>query len=153
VDLWTDGACLGNPGQGGYAAILLSGDRRKEIVGGRKRTTNNRMELMGVLAGLAALKRSCAVTVHTDSQYLSDAVTKGWARGWKTRGWRLASGDPAKNVDLWERLLAELDKHRVEFRWVRAHVGIDENERADLLSREQAKREDLPPDDGYESAS
>ncbi|MCS6802791.1 MAG: ribonuclease HI [Chloroflexota bacterium] len=152
VVLYTDGACLGNPGPGGYGVVLLYGDKRKELSGGRRRTTNNRMELLAAIVGLAALKRSCRVDLYTDSQYLYNGIVRGWAARWQRAGWRKADKTPVKNVDLWEQLLAELARHEVTFHWVRGHAGTAENERADRLSLAAAKRPDLPPDVGFEAA-
>lgn len=134
VEIFTDGACSGNPGPGGYGAILRCDGREKEISGGEPHTTNNRMELMGVIAALEALKYPCKVRLTTDSRYVADGVTKGWARGWKKRGWKKSNGDPALNPDLWDRLLSLLDTHDVEFCWIKGHAGHPENERCDTLA-------------------
>ncbi len=149
VVIYTDGACIGNPGPGGYGAVLLSGNHRKEISGGYAETTNNRMELMAAIVGLEALARPCAVTVYSDSKYLVDAVEKGWARRWKANSWMRNRKEPAINPDLWERLLANVDKHTVEFRWVRGHSGNKENERCDQMATQAARGQDLPEDSGY----
>jgi ribonuclease HI len=135
VIIYTDGACSGNPGPGGWGAILAFGDHVKEMKGGEPHTTNNRMELMGAISALEALKRPCLVDIHTDSQYLRDGITK-WIHGWKRNGWRTADKKPVKNVDLWQRLDAALAQHRVNFHWVRGHAGHVQNERADELARE-----------------
>ena len=150
VTIYTDGACLGNPGPGGYGVILLHNGQRKELSGGRRWTTNNRMELLAAIVGLAALKRPCRVDLYTDSQYLQRAIGQGWAARWQTNGWRTAGKAPVKNIDLWERLLAELARHKVTFHWVRGHAGNTENERADRLSLAAAQQQDLPPDPGYD---
>lgn len=134
VDIWTDGACSGNPGPGGWGAILVHGARERELAGGEAQTTNNRMELMAAIAALEALKRPCAVTLHTDSRYVMDGITK-WIAGWKARGWKTAAKDPVKNEDLWRRLDAARDRHDVTWRWVRGHDGVEMNERADALAR------------------
>ncbi len=134
VEIFTDGACSGNPGPGGYGAILRCDGKEKEISGGEAHTTNNRMELMGVIAALEALKYPCKVRLTTDSKYVADGVTKGWARGWKKRGWKKSNGDPALNPDLWDRLLSLLDTHDVEICWVKGHAGHPENERCDALA-------------------
>jgi ribonuclease HI len=134
VEIWTDGACSGNPGPGGYGAILRFGDREREISGGEEATTNNRMELMGAIAALEALTRPCAVTLHTDSQYLRNGVTD-WMRAWKARGWRTADRKPVKNVDLWQRLESASERHDIDWRWVRGHAGDPMNERVDELAR------------------
>lgn len=134
VEIFTDGACSGNPGPGGYGAILRVGDHIKEISGGEADTTNNRMELMGVISALSALKYPCDVVLTTDSKYVVDSVTKGWAKGWKARGWIKSDKKPALNVDLWERLLELLEIHNVKFVWVKGHAGHPENERCDELA-------------------
>ena len=134
IDMFTDGACSGNPGPGGWAAILRYGEHEKELSGGEKATTNNRMELMAVIEGLKALKKGSPVTIHTDSRYVMDGAAK-WLTGWKTKGWKTADKKPVKNEDLWRALDAELVKHAMSWRWVRGHTGHVENERADLLAR------------------
>ena len=134
VDIFTDGACSGNPGPGGWGAILRYGTHEKELSGGEAQTTNNRMELTAVIAALSALKSPCQVTLTTDSRYVVDAVSKGWVYGWQKKGWMRAPGEPAKNVDLWKQLLPLLKTHRVEFCWVRGHQGHPENERCDRLA-------------------
>ncbi len=134
VDVFTDGACSGNPGPGGWGAILRFGAVEKELSGGEALTTNNRMELLAAISALEALKRSCTVALHTDSQYLRDGVTK-WIHGWKRNGWRTADKKPVKNKDLWERLDAALASHAIEWHWVKGHAGHPENERADELAR------------------
>lgn len=134
VEIFTDGACSGNPGPGGYGAILRFGEHMKEISGGEALTTNNRMELMGVISALSALKFPCDVVLTTDSKYVVDSVTKGWAKGWKANGWVKADKKPALNVDLWEKLLDLLEVHNVEFIWVKGHAGHPENERCDQLA-------------------
>ena len=134
VEIFTDGACSGNPGPGGWGAILRYGAHEKELSGGEAMTTNNRMELTAVIAALSALKSPCRVTVTTDSRYGADAVGKGWVYGWQKKGWMRAPGEPAKNVDLWKQLLPLLKTHQVEFRWVRGHQGHPENERCDRLA-------------------
>lgn len=154
VTLYTDGSCLGNPGRGGWAAILtLDGtEYRREISGGCALTTNNRMEILSVIEGLRALKKPCAVTVHSDSQYVCNAIAKGWLRSWASRGWVKANKHPVKNVDLWQELMPLLERHRVTFHWLRGHAGHPENERCDLLARTQASRGDLPPDPGFSAS-
>ena len=131
VEIFTDGACSGNPGPGGYGVVLRCGEHIKELSGGERETTNNRMELTGVIRGLEALKYPCEVTLTTDSRYVVDSVTKGWVYGWKS------DKKPALNVDLWEKLLPLLEKHKVEFVWVKGHAGHPENERCDRLAVEQ----------------
>lgn len=133
VILHTDGACRGNPGPGGWAAVLAYRDREKELYGYEPDTTNNRMELTAVIRGLEALQRPCEVRVITDSQYVMKGVTE-WMAAWKRRGWRTADRKPVRNIDLWQRLDEALTRHRVEWRWVRGHAGHDGNERADMLA-------------------
>ena len=134
VTIHTDGACSGNPGPGGWAAILTFGDHEKELNGGEAYTTNNRMELMAAIAALEALKRPCVVELHTDSQYVKNGIT-GWIKNWKRNGWRTADKSPVKNVDLWQRLDAALAQHTVHWHWVKGHAGHAMNERADELAR------------------
>ncbi len=134
VDIYTDGACSGNPGPGGYGAILVYGDKEKELCGGEKETTNNRMELLAVITALEALKEPCDVTITTDSKYVSDGMTKGWAKSWRARGWKKSDGKPALNRELWERLLELTEKHEAEFVWVKGHAGHPYNERCDTLA-------------------
>lgn len=134
VEIFSDGACSGNPGPGGYGVILRFGEHIKELSGGEHETTNNRMELTGVIKGLDALKEPCEVTLTTDSKYVVDSVTKGWVYGWKSKGWKKSDGNPALNVDLWEQLLPLLQKHKVNFVWVKGHAGHPENERCDKLA-------------------
>jgi len=134
VVMYTDGACSGNPGPGGWGAVLMSGRHRKEMFGGERDTTNNRMEMMAVIRGAEALKRGCTVDIHTDSTYVMKGMTE-WVEGWKARGWRTASKQPVKNVDLWQRLEKALDSHDVNWFWVKGHSGVPENERADELAR------------------
>lgn len=138
VTIHTDGACSGNPGPGGWGAILEWNGRRKEIKGGDPQTTNNRMELTAAIMALEALKRPCTVEVYTDSQYLRQGITS-WITSWKRNGWRTADRKPVKNVDLWQRLDAALTQHKVRWHWVRGHAGHDLNERADELAREAIK--------------
>ena len=134
VDIYTDGACRGNPGKGGWGAILVYGSLEKELSGGEPLTTNNRMELLAAIEALSALKEPCEVTLTSDSKYLVDAIEKGWAISWRARGWRRADKSPALNPDLWERLLDLLEKHKVTFIWVKGHVGHPYNERCDKLA-------------------
>lgn len=133
IELYTDGACRGNPGRGGYGAILVYGKYEKEISGGEKETTNNRMELMAAIAGLEALREPCAVTLYSDSKYLVDAFTLGWVESWRTAGWRRGR-DELKNPDLWIRLYELTSVHTVEFVWVKGHNGHKYNERCDALA-------------------
>lgn len=134
VDIFTDGACSGNPGAGGFGVVLRCGAFEKELSGGSADTTNNRMELSGVIAGLAALKEPCDVTLTTDSKYVVDSITKGWVYGWQKKGWIKSDKKPALNVDLWEQLLPLLARHHVTFVWVKGHAGHPENERCDRLA-------------------
>ena len=135
VEIYTDGACSGNPGPGGWGAILRYGDHEKELFGGETETTNNRMEMMAVIESLAALKKPCKIDLYTDSVYVKDGVTK-WMDGWKAKGWKTAAKKPVKNQDLWERIDSELHRHTVSWHWVRGHAGHPENERADELARQ-----------------
>lgn len=134
VEIWTDGACAGNPGPGGWGAILTCNGFEKELSGGEAHTTNNRMELMGAISALEALTRACDVVLHTDSQYVKNGVTN-WIHGWKKNGWRTADKKPVKNAELWQRLDAARDRHHVEWKWVKGHAGDEMNERADELAR------------------
>ena len=134
VEIFTDGACSGNPGPGGYGVILRYGKHEKEISGGSPETTNNRMELSAVIAGLSALTEPCDVTLYSDSKYFIDAIEQGWAEKWKAKGWMRTKNEPALNSDLWEQLLQLLSTHSVEFIWVRGHNGHAENERCDRLA-------------------
>nr|WP_315261443.1 ribonuclease HI [uncultured Duganella sp.] len=133
VEIFTDGACKGNPGLGGWGALLVAGSAEKEICGGARDTTNNRMELQAVIEALSVLKRPCSVVLHTDSQYVQKGISE-WIHGWKARGWKTASKEPVKNEDLWKALDAAQQMHTVEWRWVRGHNGHPGNERADLLA-------------------
>lgn len=134
VEIWTDGACSGNPGPGGWGALLRFGEKERELAGGETATTNNRMELMAAIEALNALKRPCEVTLHTDSRYVMDGITD-WIRGWKARGWKTAARKPVKNADLWQALDAATTPHTIAWRWVKGHSGDDGNERADTLAR------------------
>lgn len=134
VTMYTDGACSGNPGPGGWGVILMFGDRRKELFGGERETTNNRMEMMAVIAGAEALRQRCVLDIYTDSVYVMKGMTE-WLDGWKKRGWRTASRQPVKNVDLWQRLEKALARHEVNWNWVKGHSGDAGNERADELAR------------------
>lgn len=134
VDVYTDGACSGNPGPGGWGAVLISGGNEKEISGGEPGTTNNRMELMAAIMALEAMKRPVEVHLHTDSTYVRDGITK-WIHGWKKNGWKTAAKKPVKNADLWQRLEEAAGRHKVEWHWVKGHAGHPQNERADELAR------------------
>ena len=135
VTIYTDGACSGNPGPGGWGAILIYNDNRKELSGGEEHTTNNRMELIAAIEALEALKGACTVDFHTDSNYLRDGITS-WIHNWKRNGWRTANKKPVKNADLWERLECARERHDVRWHWVKGHAGHAENERADELANE-----------------
>lgn len=139
VDIFTDGACSGNPGPGGWGAVLRFAGKEKELSGGEENTTNNRMELTAVIKALEALKEPCEVRLVTDSKYVADGLTKGWARSWQKNGWRKADKKPALNSDLWERLLTLTDIHGVTVEWVKGHAGHPENERCDRLAVEYYK--------------
>ena len=150
ITIYTDGACSGNPGPGGYGIIILSEKKRQELSGGYKLTTNNRMELMAVIVGLEQLEFPSIVNLYTDSKYIVDAVTKGWAKRWRANSWKRNEIDKAMNPDLWEKLLDLCDKHQVEFYWVRGHSGNIENERCDKLAVKASQKFDLPSDLGYQ---
>lgn len=149
VTLYTDGSCLGNPGPGGYGAVLSYGDNRKELAQGYRLTTNNRMELLAVIEGLSALTRSCDVELYTDSKYVQQAITKNWLKNWQKNGWKTAAKKPVKNQDLWRKLMPLLEKHSVDFRWVKGHSGHPENERCDELARGAASGGNLLEDPEY----
>ena len=138
VEIFTDGACRGNPGPGGWAAILRWGGFEKELSGGEAETTNNRMELTAAIEGLSALKEPCIVHLYSDSKYIIDAIQKGWAKKWRANGWMRNAKDPALNPDLWEKLLDLLEKHEVTFVWVKGHAGHPENERCDQLAVQES---------------
>lgn len=152
VIIYTDGACLGNPGPGGWASILTYKDARKEISGGFSLTTNNRMEILAVISGLEALSRPCQVLVVTDSRYVRDAVEKGWLKSWISKSWMRNRKDPVKNRDLWERLVDLLKIHKVKIDWIRGHSGHPENERCDFLASQTASSSELPADPGYDGS-
>jgi ribonuclease HI len=140
VNIYTDGACRGNPGAGGYGTILEYEGNEKILSEGFKNTTNNRMELLAAIAGLEALKQPCEVTLYSDSKYLVDAVQKGWLKSWQLKSWKKSDGKPVLNTDLWERLAPQLKKHRVTFEWVKGHDGHVYNERCDTLATQAADR-------------
>jgi ribonuclease HI len=150
VIVYADGACLNNPGPGGYGVVLLCDGRRKELAGGFRLTTSNRMELTAAITGLRALKCSCEVSLRSDSRYVVDGMTKGWARRWREHGWQRTAHEKARNHDLWGELLDACAGHAVVFEWVRGHAGDPENERCDQLAVAASLGEDLPPDEGYE---
>lgn len=158
VVIYTDGACTGNPGPGGYGVVLTHGEHRKEMSGGFRLTTNNRMELLACIVGLRALREPCAVSLYSDSKYVINSMTKGWARRWKKNNWkRRDPSDPkappkdVPNADLWEQMLELCDKHKVKFNWVRGHAGNEENERCDQLAREAAASFEMKIDSVYEN--
>lgn len=140
VELYTDGACSGNPGPGGWGAILVYKGTEKEMAGGEENTTNNRMELTAVIKGLSALKESCIVELYSDSKYVIDALEKGWAISWQARGWKKADKKPALNPDLWEILLSLVDKHQVHYHWVKGHADNPYNNRCDALAVAESKK-------------
>lgn len=150
VIIYTDGACSGNPGPGGYGTVMQFGERRKELSGGFRKTTNNRMELLAVIEGLQSLKYPCEVTVFSDSKYIVDAVNEGWAKRWQANGWKRNKRDRALNPDLWANLLKLLDIHEVSMQWVKGHAGNPGNERADALAVAASQGENLAIDEGYE---
>ncbi|MFP4395475.1 MAG: ribonuclease HI [Anaerolineales bacterium] len=150
VTIYTDGSSLGNPGPGGYGAVLLYQGHRKELSGGFRRTTNNRMELLAAIEGLRALQEPCRVTLYTDSNYLVNGITKGWVKRWRSKGWMRNKRERALNADLWAELLELCEIHDVDFVWVKAHAGNEENERCDALAKEAAQAADLAADVNYE---
>lgn len=140
VDIYSDGACSGNPGPGGWGAILRYGKYERQMSGGEKQTTNNRMELLAIISALKALNEPCKVFIHSDSKYVIDAVVLGWAKKWKANGWMRNKKDKALNVDLWKQLLELLDKHEVEFEWIKGHSGHPENEKCDQLAVQESRK-------------
>ena len=151
VTLYTDGACLGNPGPGGYGAVLLYQEHRKEMSGGFRLTTNNRMEITAAIIGLSALKTKCSVKLVTDSQLMINTMTKGWVQNWRKNGWKKRDKKDVANPDLWAQLLDLCEYHEVEFVWTQGHSGDHENERCDQLAGEAARQDELPPDLPYEN--
>ncbi|MCK4893087.1 MAG: ribonuclease HI [Calditrichia bacterium] len=151
VTIYTDGACTGNPGPGAYGVVLLYKNIRKEISRGFRKTTNNRMELMALIAGLSSLQEKCRVTLYTDSKYVADSINQGWAERWQAQGWRRTKRERALNPDLWEELLALLEEHQISVIWVKGHAGNPENERADALAVQTIKSKNLAIDDVYEN--
>ena len=150
IVMYTDGGALNNPGPGGYGVVIVDGDATRELFKGYRLTTNNRMELAACIAGLSRFKTPKEIILYSDSQYVINGITKGWARKWKSRGWIKSDGKPAVNPDLWDMLLALCDTHAVEFRWVKGHAGIDGNERCDQLARQAASGKNLSIDAVYE---
>ena len=151
VTIHTDGACIGNPGPGGYGVVLQFGEKRRELSGGYRLTTNNRMELLGPIEALQTLKKSYFVILYSDSRYVVDAIQKGWAEKWRANNWMRNKKERAVNPDLWRQLLTLCAEHEIEFRWVRGHAGNPGNERCDQLATRAARQKNLPKDGGYES--
>ncbi len=151
VTIYTDGACLGNPGPGGYGAVLIYGSHRKELSGGYRLTTNNRMEIIAAIAALGALNTRCQVDLYSDSQYVVNSINKSWVRRWQARNWMRTKDEKAKNPDLWEKLLELCARHEVSFHWIKGHNNHVENDRCDQLAVAAASTEGLPADEGYES--
>lgn len=149
VQIFTDGACKGNPGPGGYGVVLVAGDRKRELSGGFRKTTNNRMELLACIEGLRSLKRPCKVVLTSDSKYVVNAMVKGWAKKWRSKSWMLSPSKPAKNPDLWAQLLDLCDEHTVRFEWVKGHSAHPENERCDALAVAASEGKDLPADEPF----
>jgi len=149
VSIYTDGSCLGNPGPGGYGVVIEYGPHRKELSGGYRLTTNNRMELLAAIKGLQALKRPCSVVLTTDSQYLRQGIQQ-WIHKWKQNGWRTAARSAVKNADLWQQLDHETQRHHIQWNWVKAHQGHPQNERCDELARQAAQQHTLAEDSGYQ---
>ncbi len=149
--MYTDGACKGNPGPGGYGVVLISGDRMRELSGGFRKTTNNRMELLACIEGLRSLKRPCSVVLTSDSKYVVNGMAKGWAKRWRANGWKLSPSKPAKNPDLWSDLLDLCETHEVHFKWVKGHNEHPENERCDALAVAASSGKELPADLGFET--
>lgn len=148
VDIYTDGSCLGNPGPGGYGVVMEYAEHRKELSQGFALTTNNRMELLAAIKGLTALTQTCDVTLTTDSQYVKNGINQ-WIHNWRKNGWKTASKKPVKNADLWRLLDEQVNKHQIQWRWVKGHSGHPQNERCDQLARTAAEGRNLPDDTGY----
>jgi len=152
VLIYTDGGAINNPGPGGYGIVLKYKDRKKELSGGFRATTNNRMEILACIEALRALKQKCSIVIYSDSKYVVESMSQGWVKRWQTNGWMRNDNHKAENADLWEQLLDLCHQHEVEFRWTRGHVGKKDNERCDQLAMEAARRKDLPADVGYEDS-
>ena len=153
IVIYTDGGCLNNPGPGGYGVVIDDGKGTKELSGGYRLTTNNRMELMACIVGLASLKKGSSVILYSDSKYVVDGITKGWAKRWQANGWMKNKKEAALNPDLWAKLLMLCEKHDVRFKWVKGHAGNEGNERCDQLATHEAAKEGLPVDEAYENIS
>ena len=151
IEIYTDGACSGNPGPGGWGAILMYGTHKRELSGGEADTTNNRMELMAAIVGLEALNRPCQVELYSDSKYLTDAFNQHWIDSWVAKGWNRGKSGPVKNIDLWKRLLKAKEPHQVKFIWVKGHAGHPENEKCDALATSAADGGNLMTDQGLEA--
>lgn len=151
IEIYTDGACSGNPGPGGYGTVLISGKHRKELSGGFRKTTNNRMEMLACIEGLRALNHPSTITLTSDSKYVVNAIEKGWAKRWRSKGWQLSPSKAAKNPDLWKELLDLCEKHTVKFHWIKGHSGHIENERCDELAVAASQQNDLPADTAFEN--
>ncbi len=152
VLIYTDGGAINNPGPGGYGVVLKYKERRQELSGGFRATTNNRMEILACIEGLRALKQKCSVVIYSDSKYVVESMSQGWVKRWQANDWMRSDKHKAENADLWEQLLDLCDQHEVEFRWTRGHVGKKDNERCDQLAMEAARRKGLPADAGYENS-
>jgi ribonuclease HI len=153
IVIYTDGSSLGNPGPGGYGVVIPGNGDVRELSGGFRKTTNNRMELLACIVGLDQFPEPAAISLYSDSRYVVDGITKGWAKGWQRNNWRKSNGGKALNTDLWQRLLQLCDRHDVHFVWVKGHAGNPGNERCDQLATQAAARSELPADEGYETAS
>lgn len=153
LTIYTDGACSGNPGPGGYGVVLLYNGNRKELSGGYRKTTNNRMEIMAVICGLEALTEPCEIELYTDSKYVVDSIEKGWVKKWKSQNWMRTNKDRALNVDLWKTVLTLLEKHSVKFYWVKGHAQNRENNRCDELAREAIGSDFVKNDENYENSA
>lgn len=151
IEIYTDGACRGNPGPGGYGVVLISNGRKKELSGGFRKTTNNRMELLACIEGLRSLNRPSEVVLTSDSKYVVNAMVKGWAEKWRSNGWKLSPSKPAKNPDLWAEMLNLCAVHKVEFKWVKGHNNHSENERCDELAVAASNEKELPADEAFET--
>ncbi|VGO23340.1 Ribonuclease HI [Pontiella sulfatireligans] len=151
IQIYTDGACKGNPGPGGYGVVLIANGNKRELSGGFRKTTNNRMELLACIEGIRSLKHPCAVVLTSDSKYVVNAMVKGWAKKWRSRGWMLSPSKAAKNPDLWTQLLDCCDEHKVEFKWVKGHNEHPENERCDALAVAASQGKNLPADLAFEN--